>query len=291
MGQRKRHHIVSRGYQRLFADGERIHLIDKSTLKYKPAGTRDAFWRKHFNSYRQDGQWSDELEDEWQIRENLSLPAARRIANRKDKSDDRELIKVLVAVHYSRSYVMDMLIQREFDRLQERFPTDMAASDRLHAKFTEQYGRDPDVGELEALANERVAALIEGRSFNVEQMAEGFNKTLEILEPFHVQLVWPQSRQLHFLFADMPVTHSHDDGRIGGLGGVALGDATQIYLPLSPWALILFTHKPFADCPLVDHQVVQLNRRTWDGAVRFLGAHPDTKIGRSLGRWDVRWAG
>jgi hypothetical protein len=47
---RKRHHVVSEGYLRSFADGKRILLCDKSTRQAKLVGTRDTFVIKHFNT-------------------------------------------------------------------------------------------------------------------------------------------------------------------------------------------------------------------------------------------------
>lgn len=292
MGRRKGHHVVSRGYQRLFAHGERLNLIDKASKTYRPVGTRDAFKRHHFSSYLRDGAWSDELEDEWCARENLSLPAARRLTAGTETKGDREVIKILAAIHYVRSYSYEKAVGDLLEEMRRRRePERIAAVDRVRAGFREEFSREPVDGEIEAIVRERLGEAIDGRSFIVEQMAHGFGKTFDILETFHVQLVWPSSRQLDFVFADTPLVHSHDDGRVGMLGGVALGDATQAYFPLSPRLLALFTAKPFADCPLADNQVVELNRRTWDVALRHLGAHPNTRVGRSLGRWDVTWLG
>lgn len=291
MGRRKGHHVVSRGYQRLFAQGERLNLIDKETMTYLPVGTRDAFKRRHFSSYLRDGVWSDELEDEWCAREDVSLPAARRLTAGMGTRGDREVVKILAAIHYVRSYSYEKAVGDLLHGMRRREPERIAAVERVQAGFRDEFGREPADGEIEDIVRERLGDAIEGRSFIIEQMADGFGKTFDILEPFHVQLVWPNSRQLDFVFADTPLVHSHDDGRVGMLGGVPLGDATQAYFPLSPRLLALFTAKPFADCALADDQVVELNRRTWDVALRHLGAHPKTRIGRSLGRWDLTWSG
>ncbi len=82
---RKRHHIVSRGYQRFFADGDRIRVTDKAVLAGRtrrlpePIGTRDAFVRKHFCGHLDaTGQHVDVLEDEWTRLESMALPHVRR---------------------------------------------------------------------------------------------------------------------------------------------------------------------------------------------------------------------
>ena len=76
---RNHHHIVSEGYQRLFATADGIRLIDKETMRAKVAGTKSTFARKNFSSYLKDGAWSDELEDEWATRENWALPLVRQL--------------------------------------------------------------------------------------------------------------------------------------------------------------------------------------------------------------------
>ena len=61
--QRKRHHVISRGYQRFLGHGECIVLIDKETRHYKEVGTRGTFVEAHFNSWRTDAGWDTSIRD------------------------------------------------------------------------------------------------------------------------------------------------------------------------------------------------------------------------------------
>jgi hypothetical protein len=95
---RRRHHVVSRGYQRFFADGERVLLIDKNTRTYKEVGTRDTFVEAHFNSWRTQAGWDDSLEDQWQRIEGLVLPDVRVLLAGAGGEQQRESAKILAAV-------------------------------------------------------------------------------------------------------------------------------------------------------------------------------------------------
>src|SRR4051794_30457949 len=109
---RKHHHIVSEGYQRLFATTEGIRLVDKDTSTARVVGTKGAFARKHFSSYLRDGSWSDELEDEWATRESYALPHARHLNAGARTRESRNAIKILAALHYVRSYAFEEMLRR-----------------------------------------------------------------------------------------------------------------------------------------------------------------------------------
>jgi hypothetical protein len=120
-------------------------------------------------------------------------------------------------------------------------------------------------------------------------MADGFGKTFSILDPLHVQLVWPNKTQVDFVFADGPLVHSANDGRLTALGGVALGDADQIFFPIGPRLMALFMTRPdkFADGAISVEQVQLINVKSWRAAMRMVGAHPETNVKRSLLQWKL----
>ena len=115
-------------------------------------------------------------------------------------------------------------------------------------------------------------------------MARSYEAALSLLDPHHVQLVWPRKAHADFVFGDMPLVHSRKDGRISALDGLALGDADQMFLPVGPRLLALFTHEPMNDGSIDTSQVQMLNRKTWKAALRFVGANPDTNAKRSAPR-------
>src|SRR5690606_29643668 len=142
--------------------------------------------------------------------------------------------------------------------------------------------------DLEGIVVEFLLEHERARTFFVEQMARGYNKTLDILRPHQVQLVWPRTVRVDFVFADGPLVHWSADGRLTALGGLALGDADQVYFPLGRRLGALFTSRRFADTALSDDEVQWLNRKSWNAALRWVGAHPDTNAKRSLLVWDLR---
>ena len=53
MAKLRRPHVVPAGYQRNFADGERIKIIEKATKNERTVGVRDNFVASHFLAERE----------------------------------------------------------------------------------------------------------------------------------------------------------------------------------------------------------------------------------------------
>src|SRR5690349_3262968 len=102
MARRRRHHLVSRGYLRNFADGERVLLCSKATRTGKLVGTRDTFVESHFGSVLTDTGWNDEIEDEWTRLEDEALPSVRRLISGERGEHQLAAAKVLAAIHFVR---------------------------------------------------------------------------------------------------------------------------------------------------------------------------------------------
>lgn len=279
---------MSKGHQRLFADGERILYIDKTTLRGKPVGVGDAFVRKDVNTVRlDDGAAVDRIEDEWSARENIVLPHARRLLEGSRTEVDREALKGLAAMCFARGSafqtVHEELIEAHREELAGRFEDN---PDALRI-FETEYGRPPHPGELTALASDRSRAMQDSRELYITSVINMFNQAFEILAPHRVQLVWPASQRLEFVIGDSPLILWHTDGRVSPLEGLALREAERVFMPVGRRLLALFTHTPFEDCPLTDEQVVELNRHIWRASFRFVGAHPSSRVKYCLGRHDL----
>ncbi len=279
---------MSQGFQRLFTPTRQILLLHKLTQIARPCSVRNAFARKHFCSYLgPDGRWSDELEDEWSRLENDALPHARRLAAGARDFEARNEVKILAAIHYVRS--------ESFVQMHERIVREVIADKRASlsrnpeaiAAFEADHGRLPQPGELEERFDVMAEALNQGRRFLLRQMVEGYNKTLDILGRLYVQLVWPRGERSEFVFGDQALVHYDAKGRVSALGGVALGDADRIFLPLGPRLLALFTSRPNSDTGISARTVQEFNDKTWRAAVRFIGASPNTDLRRSLQRWGI----
>ena len=281
---------MSEGYQRLFAAGKLIRLIDKERKTAKIVGTKDAFCRRNFSSYRRNGEWSPELEDEWAERENEYLPHLRRLnAGARDEAA-RQALKPIAALHYVRSYAFEEIFGRIHEQIRTRRLSDFVENPQLASRFRSQMGREPEPGELEEMVETVFTEGKADRTFFVERMADGYNKTLDLLEPHHVQLIWPLKPKVdQFVFGDLPLVHWSKAG-VSALGGVALGDAERVFLPIGPSLACLFTVNPVADGGISRNQVHYLNGQTWRAASRHVGAHPSCDVKRALNQWDLRLA-
>ena len=286
---RKHHHQVSKGLQRLFAVDERILLLDKSTKSARLAGVHDSFARKHFCSVLgPDGKWSDQLEDTWRDLESDNLPQVRRLVAGARDGKAQEAVKVVAAIHYVRTEAFFKMHLRILDQVVKSNRRALAANARAIAALTADLGRPPGLAELEERFEQVAAAFSEGRRVFVKSMEVSYHKTLAILAKLEVQLVWPRDELPDFVFGDQPLVHYDRSGRVSMLDGLALGDAHRAFLPLGPRLTALFSaeHCPDTDIPL--KTVLELNEKTWQAAVRFVGASPQTNLSRSLHRWDIR---
>lgn len=286
---RKHHHQVSKGLQRLFAVDERIFLLDKSTKCARLAGVHDSFARKHFCSVLgPDGTWSDRLEDTWSDLESDNLPHVRRLVAGARDGRAQEAVKVLAAIHYVRTEAFFRMHLRILDQVVDGNRRALAENARAIEALTADLGRPPRPAELEERFDQIAAAFSEGRCVFVKSMEESYHKTLAILAKLEVQVVWPRDGLPDFVFGDQALVHYDRGGRVSMLGGLALGDAHRAFLPLGPRRLALFSaqHCPDTDIPL--RTVLELNEKTWQATVRFVGASPLTNLSRSLHRWDLK---
>ena len=296
---RSRHHVVSRGYQRFFADGERVSLIDKvprpGVPRCRPAGTKDVFVRSHFNSYLEDGHLVDKLEDEWARIEDQSLPPIRAWirgnaqASTPDRAGSRDAAKLLAALHFARSYAFRALHDELSEAERKRANTLLPADPELLRLWWETYDAEPAPGDIEALINDRFPEAVGPQSaFAVEQMAAFFNRAIDRLGQLQVQAVTPLDRQVQFVLGDSPfVLHSTDRSLVGS-GELALMDAERLFLPLSPHLGVFFTSSTEPDVAAPSPIIQRLNELTWRAAREQVIAHPATDLTDALAR--TEWA-
>jgi hypothetical protein len=287
MGARKRHHIVSRGYQRLFADGERILLCDKvppsTGRRIRPAGTADAFVRKHFSSFVSEGEHVDVLEDIWQKRENVALPAVQAWARGDEWPESREMVKLLCSLHLARSLMFESVYERARLEVHASFTEDAIRSPEFARSWT---GSAPDSAEARRYVEGRFETHFGDRGvFRIRQMAKIFNDSLERFMPLHVQAFTPISPDIDFIFGDMPVVHADQHGlRVGSTSGLSVSAATLLYMPISPHLAVALLTEHHADVHLTPIDVTQLNSLVWRVAHKQVACNPNTDLQRSLAR-------
>jgi hypothetical protein len=280
---RRRHHVVSRGYQRFFADGERILLCDKATRTARSVGTADAFVQGRFNSYLTGNVWLDELEDEWARIENAALPHVRRLICRSILGPDEEAaVKVLAAVHFVRSYSLRDVFDRIFAETAATAPSGIASKKKIQRAYRRQHGRDAQPGEIEAHISERLEGLYDSNRLFVEQMVSSQSKALAIFEQLHLQLLRPVGSRIQLITGDTPLV-IFDDSRVGLNAGVALGTALRRYMPLAPTLGVMFTTAREADQHISSLRAQELNWYVWRAAQKKVAGHPTADLSRSLG--------
>ena len=233
--------MVSAGYLRLFADGERIRLIDKSSRQALPnlVGVKDTFVRSHFNSIRPgQGLVLDQLEDDWQLREDAALPLVRHGNPRRPTPIDEEAIKLMMAVHFARSYAYREVHDRiAVDVLRDYLVTDRANRPKVRDQFRNMYGRDPNDGELTQLAIRIWDEKMQSNSPFVESMVRAFNYAIDRFSDFRIQFVVSLQRKVGFVTGDCPVIISSADGRQGGPRD---GVSTRLTSPAGPvWCSLI----------------------------------------------------
>ena len=277
---RRRHHLVSRGYQRLFACDDRVRLIFKKDYSTRIVGTADAFVEKGFNSTRTSEGELDELEEEWTRLENAALPVVREVAAGRPL-DERSImeLKVLAAIHFPRSYALREVFDRIFAEYRTA-PTKGMNLPRLEHAFEEQFGYRPSRDELDGLVGKHLDGWHRANVFFVERMAEAHNKALDKLRPLHIQPAWTRLRRVEFLTGDTPVVRYDTQTR---QIRVALGDADQFFMPISRTLLVAFTTREEPPMLLAPIDVQRLNNLIWRSCYRQLGCHPDADWQRSLG--------
>lgn len=280
----RRHHIVSAGYQRHFAHRERIRLIWKSDGGTKVVSVRDAFVESGFNSFRTGEADDDSLEDEWAKREDLALRDVRRLLAGSRDEDTDKAVKVLAVIHWARSYAIRLVHDRVVAEVTEGAARAFPLSEPLLRRYREQYGTVPPDGYIAAIVRERMAELVRTNLEFVERMASFYNQAMDHFAPHHVQLVSVAQRtRFGLLTGDVPVVLRGQDLRVGPHSGLALKDATTLYMPLSRWTAMALTTKPEGDGLASPLGVQQLNNMMWQSCIRFVAAHPHEDWQRALG--------
>ena len=109
----------------------------------------------------------------------------------------------------------------------------------------------------------------------VTSMTNMHNRTLEILELLHVQLIRPTEKLAGFSFGDSPfVNHNRQTDLVGPIDGLALGDSDLLLMPLTRYCAVAFTKDDEGDVEVPPSVVDSINKLVWRSAQRFVASHP-----------------
>lgn len=278
----RRHHVVSKGYQRGFADSDdRILLVDKVTGEARPVSVRDSFVRRGFNLRRDAEGEDEELEDEWARLESGAIPIVRSVAasGNIDKRADLEL-KVLLAVHFARSFESRRIYEDLFQDHRRRVLENVDA-EKLRQAFYQDHGRHPSDEELKAAMQTFLDDWHRSNQFFIERMVEFHNWLLEFLRPKHLQAVRARAGPVEFITGDVPVVRCSNDGR---QINVAILDADTIYFPIGRWCAVAVSTKPRGAVLLDRIGVAKCNSLIWRSSQRHIACHPSADWRRCLGQ-------
>lgn len=277
-GVARHQHYVSRGYQRGFSDGELIILVDKQNRTRKRVGTRHAFVaRSHSTFADSEGQLRDEVEKEWGRVENMAIRDMRRVVDTNSNLDHdaAEAIKAIAALHFARSEAIRNAALRFEPEFINQYAQDVETDERLKEMFFKERGRMPLQGELRDLALAGGDNLVDSNRSQVDRMLHIYNRSLEIFQPYYVQLIRPMKGQSGFSFCDSPlVNHCRKTKRTGPGDDLALGDSDLLLMPLGRYVCAALTAEQEPHVTITPSLVEYINHLTWESAVRFVAHHP-----------------
>ncbi|MGA8724814.1 MAG: DUF4238 domain-containing protein [Acidimicrobiales bacterium] len=279
----RRHHIVSAGYQRHFADGELVrHWLKADNSWSRPIGVRDSFVEEGFNSvFTPDPATIEALEKEWARIEGSVIPAIDA-AERGDRSPGvAHALKAVIAMHYCRSYSHRIVSEQTIEILRTQ-GIDLPRQPDMVEAFEAQFGHPPEPGEMEARYELLVAATEASRVLFVGGMTRIYGKVMEILRPLHLQIGVPFKRDIGLLFGDTPVV-VQSGVKVGVREGVAIGNCELVYMPLSRWTAMSLSAAPRGDGMMGPAQVQKMNLLMRRNCRDRLAAHPCEDIPRALG--------
>lgn len=278
---RRGQHVVSAGYQRNFADGPWVSVLDARdgrVLHYRRSVR--ANWKvTDFASVKtSDGAVDDSLEHEFSRRETVFLNVVREIRiNEPLPREHKAALDDLAAVHLARSFRFEQA-HREIvlPKLSED-RSSLVHDPRLAEVFFRQHGREPEAGELQDLVDRTTEAFLHDPSLFADSLQRVLIGAQQLLETQHVQLVGMTDDLPGFVLPDNPVVHGRlADGRFGFVEAGAIGDADIVIVPLSRRLAALYTARALRPVLIQTKSSVRwINSLLVRSAANEVVCHPD----------------
>jgi hypothetical protein len=291
---RRRQHLVSKGYQRNFAEGQFVAILDAHTGKIisSQRSIRENWRVDDFLSVTsQTGEVDDILEREFSRRERVFLNVIRDIRlEKRITPTQKDALDALAATHAIRSLSFAVAHDKALRSvIEHRVPT-IPQDVRAIEAFARDRGRPPDPGELEAI----VAAaardfLAEPALFAsaVERLTEGVQ---QLLGKWTVQLVGSLEDLPGFVLPDHPVLHGkRREGLFGFREAGAVGDSTMIAVPISRRLIAFYSAQRLPDVRIRTKTGIRwINSLLLRGAQSEVACHPDDarETSRLIGQMD-----
>lgn len=274
----RRPHVVPAGFQRNFIDPgtKHIRVVNKRTLVERDVGVRDNFVASHFLRVIINDQPDDSAEDEFGRIESIALPLIRTLRPGVQPTPDQVLAtKASTAMLWARSFAREVVARRVHDQVLAELRHSAPSDTRTRARFRQTMKREPNPGEIEAMVEQQAAKILKDRLIDVDAMRRHHNDALEKFKDLHVSLYEPVGR-LEFVTSDNPVLLARSNHliQVGPHNGLALGDASFIFLPISRFVGACLTKEDEGDAVLDAMTMLRLNQAMWRNAVERIACHP-----------------
>lgn len=306
---RREQHIVSRGYQKNFATIEhRVSVIDARTGRPVDLGRpiKSNFVRRDFVTIvNEDGALDDRYEKEFSRLEQKALTIVRGITPAKAiTSAQREALLTVTALHLTRSPAFEQRhqavvlgwLRSGVSEIAERTARDPVAQ----LLFERENGRSADPGEIARRAALSAAEMAARPGITFDAMLRGVVGLTAMLSRHSIQLVSAPEPLNGFLLADHPVAHGlADQEPYGFRGGLAVGDADFVALPIGRRLAAFYTHRPLSNMVVKTKRTLDtINAIFAKNAEHEIACHPDDalyaqRLLRSLDRFPLSalWSG
>jgi hypothetical protein len=280
---RRQQHLVSKGYQRNFADGQHLAILDVQDGAIVDARRSiECNWRMlDFVSIVTPDGVDDTLERRFSKDERVVLNVIREISPRSPVSPRQKgALDKLAAIHLVRSLSFAGVHATVVKGWLESGALNIAQDPRAIALFTDDRGRPPVPGELEAI----VAASAQQFARRPDLLAGGMTRGREaipaILAKSSVQLVSADDSLPGFVLPDHPVLHGKlDEGVFGFRNAGAIGDADLIALPIHRRLVAFYSRQRLRNMHLRTRKGVNvINALLVRSAATEVACHPDDAL-------------
>jgi Protein of unknown function (DUF4238) len=235
---RRQQHLVSKGYQRNFSDGNCVSILDVTTgtvLRARRSIERN--WRvpDFVSVVTSEGGVDDSLEREFAKDERVILNVIREISPSSAKVTDRQkdALDKLAVIHLVRSLSFASTHEAVVKNWLTDGAIDLATDPTAIALFTRDKGRPPVPGELEAIVAASAQTFAARPDLLAGGMRHGTQTIPEILAKSSIQLISGDESLPGFVLPDHPILHGkRDKGLFGFRYAGAVGDADLIVAPI-----------------------------------------------------------
>ena len=268
----RKQHTVSRVVLRRFAWRERLAVYDRDKDVLGPKAPGGAFWTEHFDGH--DPLGAEERAGAIESR----IPKVLQQVDRRTVLDDRDAIAALIdlmALHWARSPALRLAHERIKAAVIEDSKHKYAGQDAVRGRaFTQRTGLHATSPSELAWINDKLhdIAPAVAEQWWSDRSTLNFESARDIMGRHKLQVGYFDDPLL--VIGDAPVIVRDSDATgYGPHQGIALGDAAEICMPISPTVLIALGPESRA-VKLESSAAERFNEMQVRSFVRWLGARP-----------------